>query len=72
LVEWNVKLEFFPDKPTPAAGSFNELINSGIVHLTGVLIVPFLAAVTGTNGGLGDNKWKSPFERECVVYWYSI
>ena len=48
--------------PTPAAGSFNQLINSGIVHPTGVLIVPFLGAVTGTNGGLGDSQWKSPFD----------
>jgi hypothetical protein len=41
--------------PTPAAGSFNQLINSGIV-------VPFLAPVTGTNGGFGDSQWKSPFD----------
>jgi hypothetical protein len=27
-----------------------------IVHPTGVLIVPFLAPVTGTNGGLGDSQ----------------
>jgi hypothetical protein len=47
---------------TPAGGSFNQLINSGIVHPTGVLIVPFLGAVTGTNGGLGDVQWKSPFD----------
>jgi len=26
------------------------------------LIVPFLGAVTGTNGGLGDSQWKSPFD----------
>ena len=45
-----------------ASGSFNQLINSGIVHPTGVLIVPFLAGVTGTNGGLGDSQWKSPFD----------
>jgi hypothetical protein len=43
-------------------GNFNQLINSGIVHPTGVLIVPFLGAVPGTNGGLGDNQWKSPFD----------
>ena len=47
---------------TPTGGSFNQLINSGIVHPTGVLIVPFLGAVTGTNGGLGDSQWKSPFD----------
>ena len=47
---------------TPAGGTFNQLINSGIVHPTGVLIVPFLGAVTGTNGGLGDSQWKSPFD----------
>jgi len=45
-----------------SGGSFNQLINSGIVHPTGVLIVPFLGAVTGTNGGLGDSQWKSPFD----------
>ena len=48
--------------PVAASGSFNQLINSGIVHPTGVLIVPFLAPVTGTNGGLGDSQWKSPFD----------
>jgi hypothetical protein len=48
--------------PTAAAGNFNQLINSGIVHPTGVLISPFLAPVTGTNGGLGDSPWKSPFD----------
>ena len=37
--------------PVPAAGSLNQLINSGIVHPTEVLIVPFLAPVTGTSGG---------------------
>jgi hypothetical protein len=47
---------------TPSGGSFNQLINSGIVHPTGVLIVPFLGAVTGTNGGLGDSQWKSPLD----------
>ena len=45
-----------------SGGSFNQLINSGIVHPTGVLIVPFLGAVTGSNGGLGDSQWKSPFD----------
>ena len=48
--------------PVAALGSFNQLINSGIVHPTGVLIVPFLAPVTGTSGGLGDSQWKSPFD----------
>ena len=45
-----------------AGGNFNQLINSGIVHPTGVLIVPILGAVTGTNGGLGDSQWKSCFD----------
>ncbi len=48
--------------PVAALGSFNQLINSGIVPPTGVLIVPFLAPVTGTSGGLGDSQWKSPFD----------
>jgi hypothetical protein len=30
--------------PVGALGSFNQLINSGIVHPAGVLIVPFIAA----------------------------
>jgi len=42
--------------------AFNSLINSGIVHPTGVLIVPFLGAATGTNSGFGDYQWKSPFD----------
>jgi hypothetical protein len=38
------------------------------VHPTGVLIVPFLAPVTGTNGGLGDSQWKSTFDtRPCTT-----
>ena len=45
-----------------ASGSFNQSVNSGIVHATGVLIVPFSAPVTGTSGGLGDSHWKSPFD----------
>jgi hypothetical protein len=52
---------------TPAGGSFNQLINSGIVHPTGVLIVPFLGAVTGTNGGLGDAQWKSCHSIHALV-----
>ena len=52
-----------------SGGSFNQLINSGIVHPTGVLIVPFLVAVTGSNGGLGDNQWKSPFDT-CPGYYF--
>ena len=45
-----------------ASGSLNQLINSGIVHPTGVLVVPFLAPVTNTKCGLGDSQWKSPFD----------
>jgi hypothetical protein len=48
--------------PVAALGSFNQLIDSGIVHPTGVLIVLFLAPVTGTSGSLGDSQWKSPFD----------
>jgi hypothetical protein len=48
--------------PVAALGSFNQLINGGIVHPTGVLIAPFLAPVTGTNDVLGDSQWKSPFD----------
>ncbi len=42
--------------------SFNALVNSGIVHPTGILICPFIAATTGTNSGFGDYQWKSPFD----------
>ena len=44
---------------TKASSSFNQLINSGIVHPTGVLIVPFISS---TNAALGDSQWKSPFD----------
>jgi hypothetical protein len=44
------------------SGSFNQLVNSGIVHATAVRIDPFLAPVPGTSGGLGDSQWKSPFD----------
>jgi hypothetical protein len=40
--------------------SFNQLINSGIVHPTGVLIVPFVGSVPSQ--GFGDSQWKSPFD----------
>jgi hypothetical protein len=43
-----------------AGSSFNELINSGIVHPTGVLIVPFIGSQP--NIGFGDSQWKSPFD----------
>ena len=45
---------------TTAGSSFNGLVNSGIVHLTGVLICPFIASVA--NSGFGDFQWKSPFD----------
>ena len=48
--------------PVAASGSFNQLINSGIVRLTGVRFVQILAPVTGNFGGLGDSQWKSPFD----------
>ena len=40
--------------------NFNALINSGIVHPTGILIVPFIASTTAN--GFGDSQWKSPFD----------
>jgi hypothetical protein len=43
-----------------AGSSFNQLINSGIVHPTGVLIVPFIGAQSIT--GFGNSQWKSPFD----------
>ena len=60
LILWTKASNIYP--AVAALVSFNQLINSGIVHPTGVLFVLFLAAVTGTNGGLGDSQWKSPFD----------
>ena len=48
--------------PVAALGSFNQLINSGIVHPTALLLCPFIAATTLTNSGFGDFQWKSPFD----------
>jgi hypothetical protein len=40
---------------------FHQLINSGLVHPTGVLpVVPFIGSVGGA--GFGDSQWKSPFD----------
>jgi hypothetical protein len=44
----------------PANSTFNQLINTGVSHPTGVLIVPFLAPQT--TQGFGDSQWKSPFD----------
>ena len=41
-------------------GSFNALVNSGIIHPTGILICPFIASVASS--GFGDFQWKSPFD----------
>ena len=60
-----ISRSFVTNNYTPVAssyGSFNQLINSGIVHPTGVLIVPFLAPITSNTGGLGDTQCKSPFD----------
>ena len=43
----------------PAAGTFNALVNSGVVHPTGVLICPFPAA--NATSGFTEAEWKSPF-----------
>ena len=43
-----------------ANSSFNQLINSGIVHPTTVLIVPFVGSQPTV--GFGDSQWKSPFD----------
>jgi hypothetical protein len=41
-------------------GSFNALVNSGIIHPTAVLICPFIGSVASS--GFGDYQWKSPFD----------
>ena len=43
-----------------AGANFNQLISSGLVHPTGVLIVPFIASTASYS--LGDFAWKSPFD----------
>jgi hypothetical protein len=40
--------------------NFNQIISSGVVHPTAVLIVPFVAATASFS--LGDFAWKSPFD----------
>jgi hypothetical protein len=40
--------------------TFKAFINSGIVHPTGVLVVPFIGSVTGS--GFGDIQRTSPFD----------
>jgi hypothetical protein len=45
------------DNNIGVGSSFNSLINSCIVHLTGVLLVPFIASVQIS--GFGHSQWKS-------------
>ena len=42
-----------------AGSSFNQLINSGVVHPVGILIVPYISSAVS---GFGDFQWKSPFD----------
>jgi len=44
---------------TSSGGNFNQLINSGVIHPTGILICPY---VSSTQAGLADFAWKSPFD----------
>jgi hypothetical protein len=41
-----------------AGANYSQLINAGIVHPTGILLVPFLS----NNSAFGDVQWKSPFD----------
>ena len=41
------------------SGAFNQLINSGVIHPVGILIIPYISS---TVSGLGDFQWKSPFD----------
>ena len=45
---------------TGATNNFNQLINSGVVHPTGILICPFISSSETT--GFKDYQWKSPFD----------
>ena len=42
------------------SGTFNALVNAGIVHPTGVLVIPYISSTVAA--GLGDYQWKSPFD----------
>jgi hypothetical protein len=42
-----------------SGNTFNQLINAGITHPTGILIVPYISS---TATGFGDFQWKSPFD----------
>ena len=42
-----------------SGSSFNQLINSGVVHPVGILIVPYISS---TVSGFSDFQWKSPFD----------
>ena len=43
-----------------AGNSFNQLVNSGIVHPTAILIVPYISSQL--TGAFSDYAWKSPFD----------
>lgn len=43
-----------------AAGNFNQLISSGVVHPTAILIVPYVSSLASFS--FGDFAWKSPFD----------
>ena len=42
------------------SGTFNALVNAGIVHPTGVLVIPYISSTI--TAGLNDYQWKSPFD----------
>ena len=42
-----------------AGSTFNQLINSGVVHPVGILIIPYISS---RETGFGDFQWKSPFD----------
>jgi hypothetical protein len=44
----------------PSAGNFNQLISSGVVHPTAILIVPYISTAAGFS--YGDFATKSPFD----------
>ena len=38
---------------------FNQLVNSGVVHPVGILMIPYISSAAT---GFGDSQWKSPFD----------
>ena len=43
-----------------SGNAFNQLINSGVCHPVGILVVPYISSSQAN--GFGDYQWKNPFD----------